>query len=145
MRNCTFSRFLIKKRWIRRDGSISPDAFGSVVKPDAFVPCRRGEVSVSCCDELEEEILWEYGRQVVEQRRNESASIQLFGRADFIGTRVPEPLYIETAPLENNPHHCNIKGWPDFYNDRDLRADCLRYQQELAQASVYINYSVISD
>lgn len=52
--------------------------------------------------------LWGAGQHVAELRGK-----TLYGRADFSGSAcVGLRLNVAAAPLDDNPNHANVRGWP---------------------------------
>ena len=76
------SRFLLFSRWFTRQTRR--------VKPDAFIPHPRIELSVSCTDGLDEDEIWPLGQAVVLERPD---NVTLYGRADLtVSGFAPEHL-----------------------------------------------------
>jgi hypothetical protein len=113
------ARFVLEKTWIRKD---------STIKPDAFVPPKDLQLSVTRHAKLSVEQLNEMGRSVATKR-----SLQFHGRAD-IETKsvVKNALKAVAWPLENNANHAHIIGWPA---DKEARKTIA---QELAAAAEFV-------
>jgi hypothetical protein len=93
------ARFILKRSHLRQDRT---------VKPDAFIPYPRSELSVTRHLLLSETELWQFGRDVARE-----IGKPLLARADvqaFVFQR-PE-LRVVAAPLPENPNHANVVGWP---------------------------------
>jgi hypothetical protein len=98
------ARFITRERWLREDKSISPDA---------FIPPRDLNLSVTRHLSLAEESLWVLGQKVVDTI-SEKCAAGLYGRADISADDVVrQALRVEAAPLAENPNHAHITGWPD--------------------------------
>lgn len=95
------SRFLLFSRWFSREHRR--------VKPDAFIPHPRIELSVSCTDALSEEDIWPLGQLVIEQRADK---VKLYGRGDLIARDV-RTQKLEIKRDDKPPRHANIIGWPN--------------------------------
>jgi len=114
------ARFVLKKEWVRKvDNSI---------KPDAFIPPKDLQLSVTRHSGISTEELIETGRSVANE-----TSLEFFGRAD-VETRhvIKNALRAVAWPLSNNKNHAHIIGWPAEKEFRKLIA------QELAAAAAFI-------
>lgn len=88
------------------------------VKPDAFIPHPNPELSVTRHIEATEEELWRAGAQVAGQRQR-----TLHGRADVIvAVCLAEGLSVVAVPLEENPNHADISGWPKDKAEQKMKA-----------------------
>lgn len=93
------ARYILERNRIRADNT---------VKPDAFVPYPWPNLSVTQHRGLKEEEIWEIGSRVAAAQTK-----PLYGRADFsaqIATKLG--LNIVPDPVDGNPNHLNITGWP---------------------------------
>lgn len=89
-----------------------------VVKPRAFMPPASLKFSVTCHAQLEDEIIWQRGYEVADQRKQ-----SLKGRTDLLAEHVRlNKLDVELAPVPNNPEHANIIGWPPSKESQQLIA-----------------------
>jgi len=112
------SRFLTKKDWVRKDGTI---------KQDAFVPPRDLHFSVTRHGTLSETELWRIGQDVADEISRQT-NTPYYGRADIKAAAVAQiqPLRTVPFPLPKNPNHAHIDGWPLDKSDQK------RIAQELA-------------
>lgn len=93
------ARFVMYRRWIRPDGTI---------KPDAFDPPSDLNLSTTRLFGLSANEVWRIGVKVASVRGKE-----LVGRADLAVLDVIQVgLAAEAAPVEDNPNHAHIVGWP---------------------------------
>ena len=99
------SRFLLFSRWFTRQTRR--------VKPDAFIPHPRIELSVSCTEGLIEREIWPLGETVVQERPDD---VTLYGRADLTAGAVRKQR-LDVARNDNPPRHANIIGWPSEGKD----------------------------
>jgi hypothetical protein len=93
------SRFLLFSGWF------APTT--GRVKPDAFIPPKDGQLSVSCTEGMEDKAVWPLGQEIIEARQSGT----LYGRADFTaGILNKHGLRIDrdNVPLR----HANISGYP---------------------------------
>lgn len=112
------ARFVLFRRHIRTSDQ--------TVKPEAFIPYPRPELSVTRHLGLAEAELWELGQAVADQR-----AITLHGRADVRASTVRrQSLRIEPTPEPRN--HANITGWPADKSAQKVIA------LEIAAASKYV-------
>ncbi len=102
----TLARFIFSGKHIRSSDD--------TVKPDAFVPHPRDELSVTRHRDATESEVWDAGRAVAEVRQR-----TLHGRGDVVADAFferglvlhPDPV-IGHATLPDNPNHANVMGWP---------------------------------
>jgi hypothetical protein len=100
MNDETLARFVVRRQWIRQDGT---------VKQDAFVPPPDLELSVTRHLGLTESQLWAIGEQVALELK----TVPLLGRADVTVQDVHRcSLRAVVAELPNNPNHAHILDWP---------------------------------
>jgi hypothetical protein len=115
------ARFITVNRWLRADKSI---------RPDAFMPPKDLNLSVTRHLGLSEESLWKHGQNVADALPKER-STGLFGRADITSGEVTRlTLKVEAYPLPENANHAHINGWPDKPAKKNIA-------QRLAQAAKY--------
>jgi len=94
------ARFLIFSGHIRNSNN--------TVKPDAFIPHPRVELSVTRHRDATEDELWREGERVAALRQR-----ALYGRADVQTTAfVAQDLKVEARPLQGNPNHADVINWP---------------------------------
>lgn len=85
----TVARYLLNKRNIRADKTI---------KPDEFIPFKYVDLSVNRHRECTETEIWQFGRQVAEQREKE-----LLGRTDIkVEDCTIDTLSVVAAPIPGN-------------------------------------------
>jgi hypothetical protein len=96
----TLSRFIVSRSHIRSSNQ--------TVKPDAFVPHPYEDLSVNRDLEATEEETWRVGADVAAARGR-----SLRGRADTLAaTFLSQKLETVAAPVDGNPNHVNVVGWP---------------------------------
>ena len=96
----TLARFVLKKDWIRK--------IDNTVKPDAFIPPRDLQLSVTRQVGISTEKLVEIGKSVASQ-----TGLQFFGRADIETRQVLKNALRAVAwPLADNANHAHLIGWP---------------------------------
>jgi hypothetical protein len=91
------SRFLLFSRWYNT----------TRVKVDAFICQPHTELSVSCTEGLEENHVWELGRQTAVTRNDRP---RLHGRADIRALHVRRQS-LEVIRDDTPAFHANIVGW----------------------------------
>lgn len=94
------ARYLLHKRYVRRDRTI---------RPEAFIPHPYPDLSVTRHVGFTEQELWAVGIGIVSR-----GGKTLYGRAD-VQTKVflDRRLKVEVAPVAGNPNHANVTGWPE--------------------------------
>lgn len=93
------ARYLLQGSHIRTD---------LTVRPDAFVPHPRLDLSLTRHLGLTKEQIWAIGDQVARQ-----IGKRLHGRADVTAfTFISRRLQVRPAPVADNPNHVNVTGWP---------------------------------
>lgn len=98
--NEDLARFVVFSRWIQKTNQR--------VKPDAFIPPLSLKLSVTRHKNLSPEVIWKIGAAVAAAR-----PATLYGHADIIAVNVRRhDLDVAPAPVEENPNHANIVGWP---------------------------------
>lgn len=108
------ARFIVRKEHVRLDGT---------VKPDAFIPYKWVELSVTRHLGLQEGQLWSAGERVAEQVGN-----KLQGRGDA-QTKVfmSQRLSAKADPTGDNPNHANVVGWPhDKQAQKEIAIELVR-------------------
>lgn len=96
----TLARYILQRSHIRSSDQS--------VKPDAFIPHPYTDLSVMRHLLASESELWGVGQRVAEVRGK-----TLYGRADFsTAACVDLRLNVQAAPLNDNPNHANVRGWP---------------------------------
>ena len=93
------ARFIVDGAHVRADGT---------VKPLLFVPYKWVELSVNRHRDATEDETWTVGRQVAGNRQR-----SLIGRVDILTSdcRI-SPLDVKAVPLDGNPNHADIVGFP---------------------------------
>ena len=113
------ARFVMVREWIRSDGT---------VRPDAFIPPKDLNLSMTRHGTLQPAALWEIGESVARQFEKD-----LIGRADVMTGNVRSVgLRVEAVPLSENPHHAHINGWPQDKPSQKILA------QQLVAFSTYV-------
>jgi hypothetical protein len=116
------ARFVTVEWWVRPDETL---------RPEAFDPPKDLNYSVTRHLSLAEEELWDIGQKVVEELAVKRKAA-LHGRADFVTTDAQKlNLVVQAAPLNRNPHHVHVSGWPE----KPLRK---QISQKLAAAAKFI-------
>jgi len=94
------ARFVLFGKWIRADQTI---------RPEAFIPHPYTDLSVTRHKSLLEENIWVIGQEVADKR-----GLTLYGRGDIYAVAIlKQNLNVQPAPVDNNPNHANIVGWPE--------------------------------
>ena len=97
--NESLDRYILRKGFIRSDGR---------VKPDAFIPYSRVELSVTRHLNLSENDIWALGESVAGQ-----TGTTLHGRADCRAlTFIKHRLRVVADPQPWNSNHANVTDWP---------------------------------
>lgn len=104
------ARFIFSNRCIRADGT---------VKPDAFMPPRSLELSVSRHLASTQAQVWERGRQI-----SRASARALIGRADVSASDVRATVRLNAvpAPISEDPSHAHVVGWPPETSAQKLLA-----------------------
>jgi hypothetical protein len=114
------ARFVLKKEWIRKDGTI---------KQDAFIPPKDLQLSVTRHAAISTEQLIGIGESVAAE-----TSLEFLGRTDIEARAVVKNSLKAVAwPLANNQNHAHIIGWPA---DKEARKTIA---QELAAVSKFVS------
>ena len=78
------------------------------VKADAFMPPPNLEMSMTRHRDATEAEIWAVGRHIADQREQ-----TLYCRGDAIAATFElQRLSVVPDPLEENPNHANVVGWP---------------------------------
>jgi len=94
------ARFILFSKWFRSDAT---------VRPEAFMPHPHVDLSVTRHQSLSEHEIWAIAQGVAGVR-----GVTLYGRADICAADVlRQSLNVKSAPVQNNPNHANIIGWPE--------------------------------
>ena len=100
------ARFIVNSNEFRKDDNS--------VKPKLFMPYKRIELSVNRHRECKIEETWQFGRTVAAQRKK-----TLYGRSDILASNCRiEPLDVVAKPLEGNPNHADVIGFPPKKEDQ---------------------------
>jgi hypothetical protein len=100
----------------------------NTLKPDAFMPYPRVELSVTRHREATEDELWHEGNRVAAIR-----SATLYGRADVSATAFEdEGLSVVAKPIPENPNHADVINWPADKPFQKLKAT------EIASKSLFV-------
>jgi len=117
--NEMLARFVLKKEWIRHDGTI---------KQDAFIPPKDLQLSVTRHIGISTQQLIGIGKSVAAE-----TSLNFLGRADIESRVVVKNALKAVAwPLANNQNHAHIMGWPA---DKEARKTIA---QELAASAKFV-------
>jgi len=93
------ARFILRGKYIRPDGTLTPNP---------FIPYRHVELSVTRHIGLSELDIWRIGASVARAQQE-----TLFGRGDVTAIVFSgHALKVQPDPLEDNPNHANVVGWP---------------------------------
>ena len=122
--NELLGRFLTKDFWVRADQTISPDA---------FIPPKDLNLSVTRHVGLTEEVLWRIAQNVADAVSRRSPG-SLHGRADIAAlAAIQHSLQVEAAPLPDNANHAHINGWP-----QDNKPAQKQIAQRIAAAAKFV-------
>lgn len=78
------------------------------VKAGAFMPASDGAISVTRHREAKQEEIWRVGQTTARLR-----AATLYARADVLSATCESwQLNVEAAPIDGNPNHANVVGWP---------------------------------
>ena len=106
----TLARFVVYSNEFRKSDKS--------IKPKAFMPYSRVELSVNRHRESSEAELWSVGEQVASERQR-----SLYGRSDIAATSCRiAPLDVEARPLPANPNHADVIGYPPKKEDQQSLA-----------------------
>ena len=110
------ARFIHYQRYIRQDRT---------VRADVFIPHPYPDLSVTRHLQLSEAELWRLGRDVARQINK-----TLHGRVDAqVFVFEQQHLQVVADPVQDNPNHANVIGWPGEKPAQKIRA------QEIAAAA----------
>lgn len=100
----------------------------NTVKPDAFIPHPRSELSLTRLLEATDDEIWMEGERVATIR-----SKTLYGRADVTveAFQVVE-LCVIAKPIHDNPNHADAINWPAEKSAQKMKA------LEIAARSTYL-------
>jgi hypothetical protein len=78
------------------------------IKPDAFIPHPHRDLSVTRHRSATDDELWAVGRDVAA-----ASGKTLHGRGDIVAqTCLTNGLTVNSAPVEGNPNHADVRDWP---------------------------------
>ncbi len=98
--NETVARFILFSGHLRSSNQ--------TVKPDAFIPHPRPELSMTRHAETTPTELWGEGERVAVLRK-----VTLYGRADVVVSAFTDQgLDVTADPIHANPNHVNVSKWP---------------------------------
>lgn len=93
-------------RFIYQSSHIRPS--DRTVKPNAFLPPANLLCSVTRHWQATQEELWSTGQDGARQR-----AATLYGRADLqVEACTRQRLMVQSAPVQGNPNHADVAGWP---------------------------------
>jgi hypothetical protein len=93
------ARYVFRTEHVRPDGTI---------KPDALMPYRHTDLSVTRHHGLADSEIWAAGQRVGQQRQ-----LQLVGRADLLAADYrARHLTVQADATDDNAHHALVLGWP---------------------------------
>jgi hypothetical protein len=102
-------------RYVTQSGQFRGD---NTVKQDLFMPHPRRELSVTRHLNASEAEIWTIGLDV-----STTLGKKLYGRADIQTEKCRiDSLQVTEKPLENNPNHADIEGWPLEKQDKKVIA-----------------------
>jgi hypothetical protein len=80
----------------------------SSLKPDAFMPLPYQELSVTRHLMATDDELWAVGERVAS-----ASGKALYGRGDVTAdVCIGQRLSVKAAPVDGNPNHADVTGWP---------------------------------
>lgn len=106
----TLSRYVLQGKHFRNNDNTA--------KPELFMPHPHQDLSVTRHRDATEYDLWEFGTEVARKR-----SKTFYGRFDIqakdceIGS-----LKVKASPLDDNPNHADITGWPSSKQEQKALA-----------------------
>lgn len=99
------SRYVLQSRHFRND---------KTPRPELFMPHPYQDLSVTRHRDATENELWQVGQDVAQQ-----IGKTLYGRFDIQAKDCQvKPLIVKAQPVENNPNHADIIGWPPSKQDQ---------------------------
>lgn len=115
----TLARYVLFSSHVRNDQSL---------KPDAFMPPRDRQLSVTRHLLATDAELWKMGDAVAAVRR-----LTLYGRGDVgVAVCLALKLSVAAAPIAGNPNHAHVFDWPADKAAQKIIA------QEIAATAVYV-------
>ncbi len=94
------ARFILFHRWVRTSNN--------TVRPDAFIPHPHPDLSVTRHLNLTDDAIWFAGQNVAT-----ATQTTLNGRADLTAVTLRNnQLEPNPDPVNGNPNHVNVTGWP---------------------------------
>jgi len=106
-------RFVVSKRNIRQD---------KTVKPEAFMPPKSLDLSVTHVANRSMQAIWERGHAVAKSHAIAAKrEIRLIGGAELTSrdVRAAHPLDVVEAPIPEDQWHAHIVGWPPFGEEKE--------------------------
>jgi hypothetical protein len=117
------SRFVLTRRYVNQQSKL--------LKSDAFVPHPHTELSVTRGRDATDLEIWNIAKNVAATR-----SKTLIGRGDALAaTYIGQRLNVLAAPVEGNPNHANVTGWP--HDDKPAQK---LIAQEIAAVAKFVAY-----
>lgn len=93
------SRYVLHSKHFRQD---------QTPRPELFMPHPHQDLSVTRHRDATEDELWQVGKDVAQQRNK-----TFYGRFEIEAKDCEiETLKVEAKPVEGNPNHADITGWP---------------------------------
>lgn len=92
------SRFILYSSWIREDAT---------VRPEAFIPYKFVDLSVTRHLGISRSIVWELGRSVAEAR-----ALTLYGSAELRASTIKRHPILSLVPTAEPRNHVNIVNFP---------------------------------
>lgn len=100
------------------------------LKANAFVPPPNRELSVTRLVKITEDEIWAVGKSVAAARKQ-----TLRGRGDvLVATYLDQKLEVIPDPVDNNPNHANVTGWPSA----DDKAMQVMIAKEIAAVAKFV-------
>lgn len=93
--------------------------------PEAFLPYRHVELSVTRHIGLSTTMIWQAGAEIAGSRK-----LHLYGRGDVVANDARR-VRLDVRPSEPPPNHANIVGWPSE------KAAQMSHAIELAALAIY--------
>ena len=123
------ARYVLTESWLYKDNRP-----GCLLRPTAFLPHPRIELSVYRIDDWSETEIADKGREVAEDRERSHRGKQLaegkaypeekrtfrhLGRGEIIAKDV-RAIGLDVVPKEPPVRHANVIGWPALTNERKV-------------------------
>jgi hypothetical protein len=103
------ARYVFFKSYVREDGTL---------RSNAFIPHPHKDISVTRHLGLDDKGIWQIGKAVAAQ-----SDRPLHGRADLSAVDCRQSnLLVVSEPVEENPNHASIAGWPADKPNQKIRA-----------------------